>query len=96
MNSDTIGSMVNFIYTGEFAEGWEDLDIQDMAETAYRYDLSDWMGLFCSKLRTEEVSAEKVAEMMIVGSRFKHSAARELLVVARDKITELLGEEGGH
>ena len=32
------------------------------------------------------MSGEKVAEMMIVGSRYQHSAARELRVVARNKI----------
>ena len=35
-------------------------------------------------------------EMVIVGSRYKHSRARELMVVAMDKIKELLREEGGH
>ena len=71
------------------ADGWQDLDIQDMAETADKYNFSLWMGLFCSKLRTQvEMSGEKVAEMIIVGSRYKHSAARELREVARNKIKE--------
>ena len=44
--------------------------------------------MFCSKLETKELelTAEKVAEMIIVGSRYKHSKARELTLVARDKI----------
>ena len=71
------------------ADGWQDLDIQDMAENADKYNFSLWMGLFCSKLRTQvEVSGEKVAEMIIVGSRYKHSKARELTLVARDKIRQ--------
>ena len=47
------------------------------------------MELFCSKLATEEdLSGEKVAEMIIAGSRYQDSAARELREVARDKIKE--------
>ena len=60
-----------------------------MAETADKYDLPGWMELLCSKLKTEEeLSAEKVAEMIIAGSRHQHSAARELREVAKDKIKE--------
>ena len=88
MNSNTLRSMIHYIYTGELADGWQDLDIQDVAKAVDMYDLSDWMGLFCSKLESKEleVNAEKVAEMIIVGSRYKHSKARELTLVARDKI----------
>ena len=35
-----------------------------------------------------EVSGEKVAEMIIVGSKYQHSAARQLRLVARDKIRQ--------
>ena len=89
MNSNTLSSMIHYIYTGELADGWQDLDLEDIAETSDKYDLSGWMEVFCSKLETErEVSGEKVAEMIIVGSRYQHSAARELREVARDKIKE--------
>ena len=37
---------------------------------------------------SEEVSGEKVADMIIAGSRYKHSEARQLRVVARDKIRQ--------
>ena len=46
------------------------------------------MELFCSALKTKEVTAEKVAEMIMAGSRYKNSVARELRVVAKDKIRE--------
>ena len=47
------------------------------------------MDLFCSALgEKDEVSGKKVAEMIIVGSRFKHSTARELRMVAREKIRQ--------
>ena len=60
-----------------------------MAETTDKYDLPGWMELLCSKLMTKKkLSGEKVAEMIIVGSRYKHSAARKLMVVAREKIKE--------
>ena len=89
MRANTLLSMINYIYTGELAEGWVDLDIEDMAEAADMYDLPGWMKLFCSKLRIEEeVTAEKVAEMIIVGSRYKDRAPWELMEVARDKIRE--------
>ena len=82
--------MIHYIYTGELADAWQDLDIRDMAEAADFYDLPGWMELFCStlKYKNEEVSAVKVAEMIIVGSRYKNSAARKLMVVARNKIRE--------
>ena len=89
MNSATLSSMIHYIYTGELADGWQDLNIQDVANAVDLYDLPGLMEVFCSKLRTEEeVSAVKVAEMIIVGSRYKHSKARELREVARDKIRE--------
>ena len=88
MNSNTLSSMIHYIYTVDLADGWQDLDIQDFARTADIYNLPGWMELFCSKLRTEEMSAEKVAEMIIVGSRYQHSKARELREVARDKIRQ--------
>ena len=89
LSSITLISLIHFIYTGELAEGWEDLDIEDMARAADSYDLSGWMDLFCSALgEKDEVSGEKVAEMIIVGSKFKHSTARELRLVARDKIRQ--------
>ena len=50
------------------------------------YDLPGWMEELFSALKTEEVSGEKVAEMIIVSSRCP--AARELRVVARDKIRQ--------
>ena len=86
MNFDTLNSMIHYIYTGELADGWQDLDVQDMAESGDKYDLPGWMEVFCSALETEEVSGEKVAEMIIAGSRYKHSKAGELREVARDKI----------
>ena len=87
MNSDTLSALIHYVYTGEMASRWEDLDIQDVAGAADKYDLSGWMKMFCFFLETEEeVSGEKVAEMMIVGSRYQHSAARELRMVAREFI----------
>ena len=86
MNSNTLSSMIHYIYTGELADGWQDLDVQDVARAADIYDLPGWMELFCSALETEEVSGEKVADMIIAGSRYQHSEARQLRVVARDKI----------
>ena len=86
MNSDTLSSMIHYIYTGELADGWQDLDIRDLAEATDKYDLPGWMMIFCSKLNLGEVPAEKVAEMIIAGSRYQHTAARELRLVARNKI----------
>ena len=89
ITSSTLTSLIHYIYTGELAEGWKEHDIQDMARAADKYDMSGWMELFCSALKEEvEVSGEKVAEMIIVGSRYQHSEARELRVVAREKIRQ--------
>merc|ERR1712232_217010 len=46
MNSTTLSSMIHYIYTGELADGWQDLDIQDVARAADMHDLPGWMGLF--------------------------------------------------
>ena len=45
MNSDTLSSMIHYIYTGELADGWQDLDIQDVTIAADMYDLPGWMEL---------------------------------------------------
>ena len=42
MNSDTLSSMIHYIYTGELAEGWQDLDFQDVTTAADMYDLPGW------------------------------------------------------
>ena len=46
MNSNTLSSMIHYIYTGELADGWQDLDIQDVTIAADMYDLPGWMELF--------------------------------------------------
>ena len=46
MNPDTLSSMNHYIYTGELADGWQDLDIQDVTTAADMYDLPGWMELF--------------------------------------------------
>ena len=90
LNSDTLSSMIHYIYTGQLADGWQDLDIPDVAKAADMYDLQGWLEIFCSELNTEEVSDEKVAEMIIAGSRYEHSAsyrqARLLMRMARARI----------
>ena len=48
MNYNTLSSMIHYIYTGELADGWKDLDIQDVTTAADMYDLPGWMELFNS------------------------------------------------
>ena len=89
MNSNILSSMIHYIYTREMADDWQDLDIQEMAEAADIYDLPGWMEEFLSALATtKKLSAEKVAEMIIAGSRYKYSNARKLMILARDKIRQ--------
>ena len=45
MNSDTLSSMIHYIYTGELADGWQGLDIQDVTTAADMYDLPGWIEL---------------------------------------------------
>ena len=54
MNSDTLSSMIHYIYTGELADGWQDLDIQDVTTAADMYDLPGWMELFNSDIYVAE------------------------------------------
>ena len=48
MNTDTLSSMIHYIYTGELADGWQKLDIQDVTTAADMYDLPGWIRLFTS------------------------------------------------
>ena len=50
MNFDTLSSMIHYIYTGDLADGWQDLDIQDVTTAADMYDLPGWMELFNSDI----------------------------------------------
>ena len=43
MKSNTLSSMIHYIYTGELAEGWQDLDFQDVAIAADMYNLPGWI-----------------------------------------------------
>ena len=36
---------IHYIYTGELADGWQDLDIEDVTTAADMYDLPGWMEL---------------------------------------------------
>ena len=45
MKSSTLSSMIHYIYTGRLADGWQDLDIQDVTVAADMYDLPGWMRL---------------------------------------------------
>ena len=45
MNSNTLSSMIHYIYTGELEDVWQDLDMQDVAIAADMYDLPGWMRL---------------------------------------------------
>ena len=38
--------MIHYIYTGELADGWQDLDIQDVTTAADMYDLPGWIRPF--------------------------------------------------
>ena len=42
----TVGEIDNYIYNGKLADGWQDLDIQDVTTAADMYDLPGWMRLF--------------------------------------------------
>ena len=45
MNSDTLSSMIHYIYTGELAGGWQDLHLQDVTMAGDMYDLPGWLEL---------------------------------------------------
>ena len=65
------------------------LCLSERERESITYNLPGWIELLCTKLTTEEeLSGEKVAEMIIAGSRYQDSVARELREVARDKIKE--------
>ena len=52
--------MIHYIYTGELADGWQDLDIQDVTIAADMYDLPGWIELFPS---TQLTRSEKELEL---------------------------------
>ena len=44
-SSNTLSSMIHYIYTGRLADGWQDLDNEDVTVAADMYDLPGWMRL---------------------------------------------------
>ena len=50
MNSDTLSSVIHYIYTGELEDGWQDLDIQDVTTAADMYNLPGWREQFTSDM----------------------------------------------
>ena len=45
MSPALLSSMIHYIYTGKLADGWQDLDIQDVRYAARMYFLQGWMDL---------------------------------------------------
>jgi len=67
MNSDTLRSMIHYIYTGELADGWQDLDVQDVTTAADMYDLPGWIELFPSTrdlTRSEEIQPDGIRKVV--------------------------------
>ena len=89
----TLGSIINFIYTGELDLG-EEPDIQTLAWAGKKYLLPGFMEVLCSELRKERPTGEMIAEILIT-ARLHNS--KDLKKVALEKIKTnkgLLKDEG--
>ena len=82
ISHDTIAAMIHFFYTGELGD--RDLDVQEVAYTAEKYNLPGWVEKVCIKLSSEEVTEELVADLVIAGSRY--AGARKMMEIAVAKI----------
>ena len=51
MNPNTLSSMIHFVYTETLAQGWQELDTEDVVKAADMYDMPEWIKLF-SEART--------------------------------------------
>ena len=61
MNSDTLSSMIHYIYTEELADGWQDLDIKDVVIAANKYELP---GLVFRAIQSYSELYEELGEKM--------------------------------
>ena len=93
IDAETLGSMITFIYTGDFELG-DDADIAMVVRAADMYDIKGFMDLVCFKMKTGNVKNDFIADMLITADRHN---SRELRAVALDKLRadrNILNEAG--
>ena len=93
IDAETLGSMITFIYTGDFELG-DDADIAMVVRAADMYDIEGFMDLLCFKMKAVNVKNDFIADMLITADRHN---SKELRAVALDKLRadrNILNEAG--
>ena len=81
VNDKTIGSMIEFIYTGELSG--EDFDLQKLIYLADKFNMQELRDLICFKMMAGEFKDDFIPDMLIAA--YRHDS-QELKNVAMDKI----------
>ena len=93
IDAETLGSMITFIYTGDFEVGYK-TDVQMVARAADKYDIKGFLDLLCFKMKTGNVKNDLIADMLITADRHN---SKELRDVALDKLRakrSIINEDG--
>ena len=81
VNDKTIGSMIEFIYTGELSG--EDFDLQKLIYLADRFNMPELRDLICFKMVAGQFKEDFIPDMLIAA--YRHDS-QELKNAAMDKI----------
>ena len=77
VDSDSLGVMLHYVYTGELEEG-KDLELQDVLNLADKYDLPGLKQLLYCKMKSEDIKVEFLPDMLILADRFQAGPLKEL------------------
>ena len=92
VDEGTLASMINFIYTGELSA--DNLNIQMVTNMADKYNMPALRDLLCFKMKSEDVSSECIADLLISADRHD---SQDLKNVALDKLRadrEIINDPG--
>ena len=81
VNDKTIGSMIEFIYTGELSG--EDFDLEKLIYLADKFKMEELRDLICFKMVSGEFKKDFIPDMLIAAYR---NNSQELKKAAMDKI----------
>ena len=67
VDEKTLKEMINYVYTGDFTGA--DLNVENVAWLADKYDIPGMMDLLCDRMKAEAVGPEIIADMIIAGGK---------------------------
>ena len=93
IDAETLGSMITFIYTGDFEVG-DKTNVEMVARASDKYDIKGFLELLCFKMKIGNIKNDLIADMIITAHRYN---SKELRAVAMDKLRadkNILNEAG--